>query len=171
MPANGPANKDNATPKPDAPVPPSEHRATAGKGLSHETLKRFQETGSWDCRTIVDQCAGDGEGEEEETEMPEIAYHYYVQKREWLETEEDAIEANMGPFLTLNEANAVAKAEVQSPKMDEYEGLQSMGWSYYYEQDENGLQKHMATILEVHIETAVLRGRPEISGLFPKIES
>ena len=169
LPANQPANKGYVTRKPDPPAPLSEHHATAGKGLSLETLKRFQETGSWDRRMMVDQGEDDAEEEEEETELPEVAYRYYVQKREWLETEEDAMEASMGPFHTLNEANAVAKAEVQSPQMDEYEGLQSMGWSYYYEQDENGLQKHMATVLGIHIETAVFRGKPHISGLLPEI--
>ena len=169
LPAHQPAIEDYASPELDQPMFPVEHRTTAGKGLSHETLKRYQETGSWNGSMVVDE-NGDG-AEEEETEIPNISYHYYVQKREWLETEEDAIELRMGPFHTLNEANAVAKAEVQSPQIDDYEGFQSTGWSYYYEQDGNGLQKHVATVLDIHIETAVLRGKCHSSGLFPEIQS
>ena len=133
-----------------------EHRTTGGKGLSAETLKTFQETGSWDLALTVDQSV-DG-FQDEETEVPDIAYRYFVQKREWLETEEDAIESNMGPYYTLNEANAVAKAEVQCPQTDEFEGIPSQGWSYYYRQDEHGMQMHMATVLEINIEAAVHRG-------------
>ena len=164
-----PTIKDDAwsswpEPKLDRPVPPVEHRATAGgKGLSKETLKRFQETGSWNGGIEVDQSAL--EAEIDENEVPDIAYHYFVQKREWLETEEDAIESSIGPFHTMNEANAVAKAEVQSPQIDGYEGIQARGWSYYYEQNENGMQTHMATILEIHIETAVNRGKCHLLGL------
>ena len=171
LPAHQPAIKDHESPKIDPLMSPSEHRTIAGKGLSYETLKRFQETGSWNDSTVVNQI---GDEAEEDNEVPDIAYQYYVQKREWLETEEDAIELYMGPFHTLNEANAVAKAEVQSPQIDDYEGFQSTaptGWSYYYEQDQNGLQKHMATVLDIHIETAVLRGKCHFSGLFPEIQS
>ena len=157
MPTHRPVTKDHVSPKLDSPLSPVEHGATAGKGLSHETLKRFQETGSWNRSMVVDQ--NEAGAEEEEIETPKIAYHYYVQKREWLETEEDAIELSLGPFHTMDEANAVAKVEVQCPQIDKYEGFQSTGWSYYYEQDENGLQKHMATVLDIHIETAVDRGK------------
>lgn len=143
-----------------------EHRATAGKGLSQETLRRFQKTGSWNCGMEMDQNAV--EVEAEETEVPNIAYHYFVRKREWLETEEDAIESSLGPFLTMNEANAVAKAEVQSPQVDGYEEIQPSGWSYYYEQDEYGMQMHMATVLEIHIETAVHRSKCHSLGLFTR---
>lgn len=161
LPTHQPSIKDHASPKLDQLMPPVEHRSTtAGKGLSHETLKRFQETGSWSGDTLVDQ--KEDQTEEEETEIPDIAYQYYVRKREWLETEEDAKDFNMGPFHTLYEANAVANAEVQSPQIDDYEGVQSTGWSYHYEQDGNGLQKHMATIQDIHIETAVHRGKCHI---------
>lgn len=163
-------HKDYASPKVDQPMSPIEHRiTTACKGLSHETLKRFQETGSWSGSMVVDQ--NEDQTEEEETEIPDISYQYHVRKREWLETEEDAIEFNMGPFHTLYEANAVAKAEVQSPHIDDYEGFQSTGWSYYYEQDGNGLQKHRATVLDIHFETAVHRGKCHCSGFFPEIQS
>ena len=137
----------------DLPKSPVEHRATAGKGLSHETLKRFQETGDWNCSMKVD------EAPDEESEIPDVAYRYFVHKREWLETEEDAVESSMGPYHTMNEANAVAKAEVQSPQNDGFEGVRCKGWSYLYEQDEFGMQTHTATILEIHIEAAVYRGK------------
>ena len=171
LPAHQPAIKEHESPKIDPLMSPSEHRTTAGKGLSHDTLKKFQETGSWNDSMVVNQTRDEAE---EDTEVPDIAYYYYVRKREWLETEEDAIEFNMGPFHTSNEANAVAKVEVQSPQIDDYEGFQPTaptGWSYYYEQDQNGLQKHMATVLDIHIETAVLRGKCHFSGLFPEIQS
>lgn len=132
-----------------------EHRTTGGKGLSTEILKAFQETGSWDRGLTVDQSL-DGL-QDEETEVPNIAYRYFVQKREWLETEEDAIESDMGPYYTMNEANSVAEAEVKSPQIDEFEGIQSQGWSYYYRQDEHGMQMHMATVLGINIETTVHR--------------
>lgn len=153
--------KDNASSsscaesKFDHPKSPVEHRATAGKGLSHETLKNFRETGNWNCGMEMDQDVD--EASDEETEIPDIAYHYIVQKREWLETEEDAIESSMGPFHTMSEANAVATKLVQTPRTDGLERIESTGWSYYYEQDEIGMQKHMATVLEIHIETAVQR--------------
>ena len=142
-----------------------EHGQTAGKGLSKETLRRFQETGNWTHGTEVDQSAG--EDEDDETEVPTLAYRYFVQKREWLETEDDAIELDMGPYRTMSEANAVAKAEVQSPQIDEFEGIQSKGWSYFYQQDEYGMQTHMAIVLEIHIQTAVHRGKCRFSGSFP----
>lgn len=142
---------------------PVKHRITAGKGLSQETLKRFQETRDWNCSMEVDQNAD--EAQNEETQVPNIAYGYFVQKREWLEIEEDAVQSTVGPFHTMDEANTVAKAEVQSPQIDGYEGIQSMGWSYYYEQDENGMQKHMARVLEIHVETIVYRGKCHFSGL------
>lgn len=131
--------------------------ATAGKGLSQETLKRFRETGDWSRGMEVDQNAD--EAQDEETEVPNIAYHYFVQKHEWLETEEDAIESSLGPYHTMNEANAVAKVEVQSPQIDGFEGIRSKGWSYFYKEDEFGMQTHMATVLEVHIETVVHRSK------------
>ena len=140
-----------------------ERRATAGKGLSQETLRRFRKTGNWNCGMEMDQNAV--EVQDEETEVPNIAYHYFVRKREWLETEEDAMESSLGPFLTMNEANAVAKAEVQSPQVDGYEEIQPTGWSYYYEQDEHGMQMHMATVSEIHIETAVHRSKCHSLGL------
>lgn len=144
-------------PKLDHAESPVEHRATAGKGLSQETLKRYLETGDWNCGMEVDQNAD--EAHDEETEIPDIAYHYFVQKREWLETEEDAIEASLGPFFTMTEANTVAKAEVQLPQIDGFEKIRSNGWSYFYQQDENGMQTHVATVLEIHIETAVHHGK------------
>ena len=134
-----------------------EHRTTGGKGLSAESLKRFRETGNWDRGMEAGQSAE--EAQHEETEVPNIAYQYFVQKREWLETEEDALESTMGPYHTMNEANAVAKVEVQTSEIDQTEGVRSNGWSYFYQQDENGMQTHVATILEVHIATAVCRGK------------
>ncbi len=143
-------------PKLDHQMSIVEHRTTSGKGLSAETLNSFRETGNWDRRVILDQSAD--EAQDEEMEVPEVAYRYFVQKREWLDTEEDAIESSMGPFYTLNEANAVAKAEVQCPQIDGFEGIQSKSWSYYYRQDEHGMQMHMATVLEINIEAVVHRG-------------
>ena len=133
-----------------------EHRTTGGKGLSAESLKRFRETGNWERGMEAGQSAQ--EAQYGETEVPNIAYQYFVQKREWLETEEDALESNMGPFHTLDEANAVAKKEVQTTEIDQVEGVRCSGWSYFYQQDENGMQTHMATVLELHIATAVCRG-------------
>ena len=133
-----------------------EHRTTGGKGLSAESLKRFRETGNWERGMAAGQSAQ--EAQYGETEVPNIAYQYFVQKREWLETEEDALESTMGPYHTLDEANAVAKVEVQSTEIDQAEGVRCSGWSYFYQQDENGMQTHMATILEIHIATAVCRG-------------
>ncbi len=143
-------------PKLDHQMSIVEHRTTSGKGLSAETLNSFRETGNWDRRVILDQSAD--EAQDEEMEVPEVAYRYFVQKREWLDTEEDAIESSMGPFYTLNEANTVAKAEVQCPQLDGFEGIQSKGWSYYYRQDEHGMQMHMAIVLEINIEAVVHRG-------------
>ena len=133
-----------------------EHRTTGGKGLSAESLKRFRETGNWERAMKADQSAQ--EAQSGETEVPNIAYQYFVQKREWLETEEDALESTMGPYHTLDEANAVAKVEVQSTEIDHIEGVRCNGWSYSYQQDGNGMQTHMVTILEIHIATAVRRG-------------
>lgn len=146
----GRTSDSNNEPRLDHEMLNLEHRATGGKGLSAETLKTFQETGSWD------QSAD--EAQDEETEVPDVAYFYFVQKREWFETENDAIESSMGPYHSLNEANAVAKTEVQCPQIDEFEGIQSKGWSYYYRQDEYGMQMHKATVLGVNIETVVYRG-------------
>ena len=134
-----------------------EYRATGGKGLSAETLRSFRETGHWDRGIGLNERVNEAQGEE--TEVPDIAYRYFVQKREWLETEEDAIESTMGPYHTLNEANTVAKAEVQCPQIDGFEGIQSNGWSYYYEQDEYGMQMHMATVLEISIQAIEHRGK------------
>ena len=133
------------------------HRETAGKGLSAETLKSFRETGSWNRGVNLNGSLD--EVQDEETEVPNIAYRYFVLKREWLETEEDAIELRMGPYHTLSEANAVANAEVQCPHIDGFEGVQSKGWSYYYKEDEHGMQLHMATVLGVTIEAVVRRGK------------
>ena len=149
----------------DHPKSSVEHRATASKGLSHETWKRFQETGDWNRSLEVDQHAN--EAQDEESEIPDVAYRYFVHKREWLETEEDAVESTMGPYHTMNEANAVAKAEVQSPQSDGFEGIRCKGWSYLYEQDEFGMQTHTATVLEIHIETAVHRGKCRFLPLVP----
>lgn len=131
------------------------HRAIGGKGLSQATLKRFQESGNWDHGTEVYQSTD--KAQDDETEVPEIAYQYTVQKREWLETEEDAIESSLGPYHTMNEANAVARAEVQSPQIDGFEGVSSSGWSYFYSQDKYGMQSHRATVLEINIEAVVHR--------------
>ena len=133
-----------------------EHRTTGGKGLSAESLKRFRETGNWERSMEVGQSAQ--EAQYGETEVPNIAYQYFVQKREWLETEEDALASTMGPYHTLDEANAVAKVEVQTTEINQIEGVRSDGWSYFYQQDENGMQTHIATILGIHIATAVCRG-------------
>lgn len=142
------------------------HRTTGGKGLSQATLKRFQETGNWDHGTEVDQSTD--EAQDDETEVPEVAYQYTVQKREWLETEEDAIESSFGPYHTMNEANAVAKAEVQCPQIDGFEGICSKGWSYFYQQDEYGMQTHMATVLEINIEAVVHRGKCHFFRIVPR---
>lgn len=143
--------------EPDQQASTTEYRATARKGLSAETLKHFRETGSWDRGIELNESMH--EAQNDEIEVPNIAYRYFVLKREWLESEEDAIELNMGPYHTLNEANAVANAAVQCPQIDQFEGIQSKGWSYYYKQDEHGMQLHMATILGINIEAAVRRGK------------
>ena len=137
-----------------------ELRATAGKGLSHETLKQFEQTGSWIGGTEANRRADVAQAEERI--MPDIAYQYFVSKREWLETKEDASETRMGPYHTMSEANAVAKAEVQCSEIDGLRGIPSSGWSYLYRQDENGMQMHTATVLEIHIETIVHRGEYEL---------
>ena len=134
-----------------------EHRATGGKGLSAETQNTYRETGNWDL--AIDSNENIDGSQDEEAEVPNIAYQYSVIKREWLETEEDAIESSMGPYFTLDEANAVAKAEVNRPQIDGFEVIHSDGWSYYYRQDANGMQLHMATVLGVNIEAAVHRGK------------
>ena len=141
----------------DRPTSIVEYRATSGKGLSAETLRSFRETGLWDRGIELNKRVN--EAQDEETEVPDIAYRYFVEKREWLETEEDAIESSMGPYHTLNEANTVAKAEVQCPQIDGFEGIHSNGWSYYYKQDEYGMQMHMATVLEISIQATVHRGK------------
>ena len=133
-----------------------EHRTTGGKGLSAESLKRFRETGNWERSMEAGQSAQ--EAQYGETEIPNIAYQYFVQKREWLETEEDALESTMGPYHTLEEANTVAKVEVQNTEIDQVERVRCRGWSYFYQQDELGMQTHVATILEIHIATTVCRG-------------
>lgn len=143
-----------------------EYRATGGKGLSAETLKSFRKTGNWD--RGIDLNEGADEARDDETEVPSIAYRYFVLKRDWLETEEDAIESSMGPYHTMNEANAVAKAEVQCPQIDGFEGIQSRGWSYYYKEDEHGMQTHMATVLDVNVEAIVHRGELRSFGLIPQ---
>ncbi|KAL9074699.1 MAG: hypothetical protein Q9161_002068 [Pseudevernia consocians] len=59
----------------------------------------------------------------------------------------------------MNEANAVANAEVQSPQIDRFEGIRSRGRSYLYEQDNFGMRTHTATILKIDITTAVHRAQ------------
>ncbi|KAL9128343.1 MAG: hypothetical protein Q9175_007545 [Cornicularia normoerica] len=149
------ASFSGTVPKLDHQASRVEYRATGGKGLSAETLKRFRLTGDWDRCMEVGQSVD--KAQDEETEIFNIAYQYFVQKREWLETEDDAIESTMGPYHTMNEANAVAKAEVQIPEFDQFEGIRTSGWSYFYQQDESGMQTHVATVLEIHIETVVHR--------------
>lgn len=180
LPEVRPAIKDNALIKNNAlssgensefdhPKTPFEHRTTAGNGLSDKTLKRLQETGDWKYTMGVEQDRN--EAQDEETGIPEDAYQYSVQKRQWLETEEDAIESSAGPFHTMSEANTVARMQVQRPQIDGLEGNRSKEWSYYFKQDENGMGKHLATVLNIHIETIVRRGKCRFSGLFPKIPS
>ena len=134
-----------------------EHRATGGKGLSGEIMNTYRETGNWDF--AIDPNENIEGSQNEEAEVPNIAYQYSVRKREWLETEEDAIESSMGPYFTLDEANAVAKTEVNRPQIDGFEDIHSDGWSYYYRQDGNGMQLHMATVLGINIEAVVHRGK------------
>ena len=134
-----------------------EHRATGGKGLSAETLNTYRKTGNWEF--TIDPNENIDESQDEETEVPNIAYQYLVMKREWLETEEDAIESSLGPYHTLDEANAVAKAEVNRPQIDGFADTHSDGWSYYYRQDGDGMQLHMATVLGINIEAVVHRGK------------
>ena len=140
-----------------------EHRAIGGKGLSAEALKSFQELRNWDDDLTSNQSAD--EAQDEDTEVPDVAYQYFVEKREWLETEDDAIASSLGPYHTMNEANVVAKAEVQFPQTDGFKGIQSQGWSYYYRQDERGMQTHLATVLGINIEAVVHRGKYEFWGL------
>lgn len=151
--------------KPDQQALTTEYRATAGKSLSAEILKHFRETGSWDRGIELDESVH--EAQDDETEVPNVTYRYSVSKREWLESEENAVELKMGPYHTLNEANAVANAAVQCPQTDQVEGIQSQGWSYYYRQDEHGMQFHMATVLGMHIEAAVRRGKYYFIILIP----
>ena len=143
--------------KPDHQPSTVGHRVTGDKGLSAETLKIFQETGGWKCG--IDLNENIAEIQDKETDVPLIAYQYFVVKREWLETEEDALESSIGPYYTLKEANAVAKVEVQYPQIDAFEGIQSKGWSYYYGQDEHGMETHLATVLGINIEAVVHRGK------------
>ena len=145
-----------------------EHRATGGKGLSAEILNTYWETGNWDF--AIDPNENIDESQDEEAKAPNIAYQYSVIKREWLETEEDAIESSMGPYHTLDEANAVAKAEVNRPQIDGFENIHSDGWSYYYRQDGNGMQLHMATVLGINIEAAVHRGKWLFARTFPGVK-
>ena len=145
-----------------------EHRATGGKGLSAETLNTYRETGNWDF--AIDPNENIDESQDREAKTPNIAYQYSVIKREWLETEEDAIESSMGPYYTLDEANAVAKAEVNRPQIDGFEKIHSNGWSYYYRQDGNGMQLHMATVLGINIEAAVHRGKWLFARTFPGVK-
>ena len=135
----------------------AEHRATGGKGLSAEILNTYRETGNWDF--VIDPNENIDGSQDVEAEVPNIAYQYSVIKREWLETEEDAIESSMGPYYTLDEANAVAKAEVNRPQIDGFEDIHSNGWSYYYRQDGDGMQLHMATVLGINIEAVVHRSK------------
>ena len=76
-------------------------------------------------------------------------------KREWLETEEDAMEWSMGPYYTLDKANAVAKAEVNGGQIEGFEDIHFNGWSYYYRQEGDGMQLHMARVLGINIEAVV----------------
>ena len=139
-----------------------EHRAIVGKGPFAETLKTFRETETWSGSDDLNAKAD--EDEYEESEVLDIAYRYLVQRREWLETEEDAVETSIGPYYTLNEANAVAKAEVQYPQTDGFGGVEPRGWSYYYHEDENGIQTHLATVLDISIEAVVHRGKLPLFG-------
>ena len=87
LPEVGPATKDRAPSsykksKPDELKSLVEHRATAGKGLSQETLKRFQETGDWNRSITVDRDVDGTQDKETRTELPDIAYGYFAQKRE-----------------------------------------------------------------------------------------
>ena len=161
-PVTQPVTEENASclthePKLNHEVSIVEHRATGGKGLSAKTLNTYQETGNWDF--AINPNENIDESQDEEAEVPNIAYQYSVMKREWLETEEDAIESSMGPYYTLDEANAVAKAEVNRPQIDGFEDIHSDGWSYYYRQDGNGMQLHMATVLGINIEAVVHRSK------------
>ena len=152
----------DSEPEYDDRTPTVEHHATGGKGLSAETLKIYQETGNWNLGTELSK---ENEAQGERSEVPDIAYHYSVQRREWLDTEEDAIESSLGPYHTMNEANAVAMTEVQYPQIDGLEDVQPTGWSYNFQQDKHGMQTHRATILEVNIEAVVHRGKLHFPGL------
>ena len=161
-PVTQPVTEENASclthePKLNHEVSNVEHGATGGKGLSTKTLNTYRETGNWDF--AINPNENIDESQDEEAEVAIIAFQYSVIKREWLETEEDAFESSMGPYYTLDEANAVAKAEVNRPQIDGFKDIHSDGWSYYYRQDGNGMQLHMATVLGINIEAVVHRSK------------
>jgi hypothetical protein len=116
-----------------------------GKGISAATLA------AWEA--------------EEQEEIPNLTYHYYVCRRERAtghsdEDPIDATEQTLGPFHTMAEANAVASKEIH-PSGDQVNGeLAANGWSYSYQQDGDGLQTHTAKVSGVYVETVVYRGKP-----------
>jgi len=116
-----------------------------GKGISAATLA------AWEA--------------EEQGDIPNLTYHYYVCRRERAtghsdEDPIDATEQTLGPFHTMAEANAVASKEIH-PSGDQVNGeLAANGWSYSYQQDGDGLQTHTAKVSGVHVETVVYRGKP-----------
>ena len=120
-------------PPAEIPKTPSDRPTTGSKGISAATLAAWE--------------AQEQEAEGEELETPETLYIYLVLLRNWHASEEEAFSKTMGPYYTVEEANAVAGEEVKYPlerpeSIDAYNPRAKHGWSYTFSEDENKMQKH-----------------------------
>ena len=75
----------------------------------------------------------------EPTEIPDLIYLYYIILKNWGQglSEAKAATKQLGPFLTLAEANAVAAKEVQSP-IDRFATIHAMNDARVKEEQEEG---------------------------------
>lgn len=104
------------------------------------------------------------------TTTPDLVYEYFVSRREWrVETaEDDVMEAILGPFHTVVEANAIARKEVTNPiEHDTLDRTPGNRWNHWFEQDEYGMHTYMVEVCGVHVETTVHRGKHHIPGFIP----
>ena len=150
MTATGP---EKATFEPDSPTASKDldttvHPTTGGKGISAATLAAWQ---------------AESEKTKDTVDIHyEPVYQYFVSRREGKAGNGDIDEANatrLGPFFRLEEANTVASEEIHHPiEHDGLDGVPSKAWSFLFEQDELGMQTHMAEVVGIRIEAEVQRG-------------
>jgi len=142
---------------------PAARSMIAGKGISDVTLPVWQAadaesyTHTTPYHSVVEQ-------EDNLVTVTESVYEYHVHRHEWLtedpEGEVNAEEQILGPYYTLQEANAVAMREVHHPiQLSPLHGIRSRAWDHSFRQDHDGLQTQCAEAVGIHIEAEVKRGK------------